>query len=235
VAPPPPPPKIPLSGPVVQHNPLQQQSEAIIYSPIVYAPENETASSKPQSPAVLPLPESKTSNAAPSESQNLLQQAITNSTSIAQPDVALNDSKDQVAVAVQSKENIPLSKDSKSEPKSDMLVKDESLKTGVEDTDSKRESKATASEEPSSSVAALTDLAVAGASEANATASSLFTKGPSSVEGEQVKTKRKSDEAKPDHTNLVELPARNPGEDDEPVMKAVSYPGDEWIPRWDPE
>jgi hypothetical protein len=45
-----------------------------------------------------------------------------------------------------------------------------------------------------------------------------------------------------DYSQLSELPGssvhrRNPStlgpEDDEPVMKAVSYPGDEWIPRWD--
>ena len=45
-----------------------------------------------------------------------------------------------------------------------------------------------------------------------------------------------------DHSHLPELPGsavhrRNPStlgtEDDAPVMKAVSYPGDEWIPRWD--
>jgi hypothetical protein len=34
-----------------------------------------------------------------------------------------------------------------------------------------------------------------------------------------------------DLSGLVELPATN--DDDEPVMKAVSYPGDEWMPRWD--
>lgn len=31
----------------------------------------------------------------------------------------------------------------------------------------------------------------------------------------------------------IELPAGRMDEEDEPVMRATSYPGDEWIPSWD--
>jgi len=58
----------------------------------------------------------------------------------------------------------------------------------------------------------------------------------SNAESTSSTRKRYSVTSPKDHSQLVELPATKMGDDDdEPVMKATSYPGDEWIPRWEPE
>ena len=132
--PPPHPPKIPL----------QNVQSAIIFSPVAYAA-SETASPQPQSPSGIPLPDSKATSPAPSRNQSLLRQAVSSSSYAPQPAVTGQD-----AVAVQSSGRPLVIADSDSEPKSDMLVKAESLKHV--DAEAEREPPATAVGVPSVTV-----------------------------------------------------------------------------------
>jgi hypothetical protein len=287
--PPPPPPKIPIQN---------VQQSAVIFSPAEYAAGSEAASPQPQSPSGVPLPESKATSPAPSRNQSLLRQAVSSSLHAPKPPGV------QDAVAVGSGERTPAVADSDSEPKSDMLVKAESLK--LVDAEAEREPPATAVGASSPEAIPATEAAAAKAVEVTspvkpeevkapgdkapeltspemkvpeveraedqgAIDTSPETKGPDTtvpvlrvpeVKAPEIKAPQinapdvKPDEevapsvAKPsnveeqakkrtpgqsDHTNAVELPAMRFGEDDEPVMKATSYPGDEWVPRWDPE
>jgi hypothetical protein len=126
--PPPPPPKIPLQN---------VQQSAIIFSPVEYAA-SEAASPQLQSPSGIPLPDSKATSPAPSRNQSLLRQAVSSSSHAPQSAGITG----QDAVAVQSSGRPLVIADSDSEPKSDMLVKEESLKPV--DTEAEREPPATA-------------------------------------------------------------------------------------------
>jgi hypothetical protein len=190
-------------------------------------------------------------------------------------------------VAVQSKEGAPVA--DSSEPKSDMLVKAESLKPADE------ASQATAIAVPTTTAIHATKAVEAKAAEVTPAAADAKpaeqalevkaleartpdTKAPEArgveaqaehgaattpseiivptaptgpqakvpeiieppamadaVKPTDVEKEAKKQTSQADHANAVELPAVRFGEDDEPVMMATSYPGDEWIPRWDPE